>query len=189
MKTRKIALLGMMASGKTTLGKSLAARLSAPFLDLDAVLERIAGMPVADIFSVCGEDEFRALERMVVRELANRAGPLVMALGGGAYKQKTIREVLRGKAVTVYLRVDPAELTRRLENGGVASRPLLASAPDWRLRVRELADDRAPAYSSADIIFDADGNDVDALAEALAGRIGGLASNPPSRRRPEPAHA
>lgn len=171
MKTEKIALLGMMASGKTTLGQALSTRLSAPFVDIDRIMERITGMPVAGIFARHGEAEFRVLEQMVIGEYANRTGPLVMALGGGAYLQERVRQNLRHKAVTVYLKVSPAELVRRLEATDIASRPVLSASPDWRKRAAEIAAEREQAYGKADLVFDAGANDVAALAENLAEAI------------------
>ncbi|MDR0362297.1 MAG: shikimate kinase [Planctomycetota bacterium] len=171
MKAGKIALTGMMASGKTTLGKKLAKRLGVQFVDIDEVLAKIAGMPPADIFAAHGEDEFRALERMVIREVVNRSGPLVIALGGGSYIQKPVRDALRGKALTVYLKVAAPEIARRLEATDIASRPMLSGPVDWRERAEALATEREPAYALADLTFRADGTDAESLCGRLCERI------------------
>ncbi len=176
MTINKVALLGMMASGKTTIGRPLAGRLGAVFRDADHEIENRAGMAIADCFARRGEAAFRRLERDAIRDLLARPGPLVLALGGGAYMQPEVREALRDGAVTVYLRVAAAEIVRRLEGTDIAARPVLASAPDWRRRAEELVAERGGVYAGADVVFDADGRDidnmVDRLAEILAGRIG-----------------
>lgn len=164
----KIALLGMMACGKTTLGKKLAERLSVPMIDADEEIERRAGMSIPEIFRSRGEDGFRRLEREVLDDLLNRPGTTVVALGGGAYMQEEVKALLRNRAVSVYLRVLPDELIRRLEKTDVAGRPLLAACDDWRGRAREIAASRDAGYKDADIIFPASDNNVAALTERLA---------------------
>lgn len=168
MKHGKIVLLGMMASGKTTLGALVADALSVPFIDSDQAIVDAAGMPIAEYFASHGEDAFRALEREVVLSLADKPGAFVMALGGGAYLQETIRDRLRGKALTMYLRLDADEIVRRLETTDIASRPVLASSLDWRARATELVRERDPFYRLADMIFEAGGRDPHALARDLA---------------------
>lgn len=163
----KIALLGMMGSGKTTVGRKVAELLSIPFVDADARIEESSGSTIADMFNRDGEEAFRRREREVLRELLASPGPLVMALGGGAFQQEGVREDLRGKAMCVYLRVKPDELVRRLEGTDIPFRPMLRAAGDWRERARELAAERDPVYMNADVIFPADGNDPEALGELL----------------------
>lgn len=164
----KIALLGMMASGKTTLGKMLSKRLSVPLADSDEEIERAAGMTIPEIFLRHGEGEFRRLERRVLEELLDRPGSLLIAMGGGAYVQDDIRDLLRGRAVSVYLRVQPDELIRRLEKTNVAMRPLLAAGDDWRDSARNIVAAREPRYMEADVIFPAGNHGIPELGERLA---------------------
>lgn len=163
----KIVLLGMMASGKTTLGKIVTEQLDIPFIDTDEELERRAGMKVSEIFRRHGEKEFRRLEREIVDELLARPGSLMLALGGGAFMQDDVRATLRNRAMSVYLRVKPEELVKRLEQTDLAARPLLCSSQDWRRCATEITAERDPVYMDADIIFPADGHDVGAMGERL----------------------
>lgn len=171
MKSEKIALLGMMAAGKTTLGQLLANALSLPFIDADVELERRIDMKIPDVFRLHGEDEFRLLERTLIADLLRMPGPLVIALGGGAYIQDSVRALLRERAVTVYLKVEAEELIKRLEKTDVAMRPVLTQSADWRERTTAVAARRHPVYSEADVVFPADDNDIPGLGERLAALV------------------
>lgn len=167
----------MMASGKSTLGALLADALSVPFIDSDQAIVDAAGMPIAEYFAGHGEKGFRTLERETVLSLADTPGAFVMALGGGAYLQEALRDHLRGKALTVYLRLDADEIVRRLETTDIASRPVLASPLGWRARAAELVRERDPFYRLADMIFEAGGRVPQALARDLAEKL----RQPPDR--------
>lgn len=164
----KVALLGMMAAGKSTLGRIVTERLAVPFIDVDEELERQGGMRIADMFRRHGEDEFRRRERGVIAGLLEQPGPAVLALGGGAFAQEAIREMLRGRALSVYLRVSPEELVKRLDRTDRSDRPLLSRVEDWRRAARELAMARDPQYMNADVVFPADSNDIRSMGERLA---------------------
>lgn len=170
----KIALVGMMASGKTTLGDILAQTLALPLVDIDEEIERQAGMSIPRIFKSRGEAEFRRLEQKVIARLLERPEPLIMPLGGGAYIQDSVRELLRNRAVSVYLRVRPDELVKRLEKTNTLLRPMLAESDDWREQTVRLAEQRDPVYMNADVIFPADSNDMDALGRWLACVVAGV---------------
>jgi shikimate kinase/3-dehydroquinate synthase len=117
-----IVLVGFMGAGKTTVGRLAAARLARPFVDVDELIEQRAGAPIRDIFAGRGEPHFRALERVVAAEVLG--GPdAVVALGGGAVEDPTIRAALRG-ATTVHLEVDYGEAMKRVGTGD--GRPMLA---------------------------------------------------------------
>jgi shikimate kinase len=151
----KIALIGMMASGKTTVGGELARRMGRPFVDADAALEERIGMTVPECFARMGETGFRRRERETLRDLLARPEPAVIGLGGGAYMQEEIRRELGSAAVTVYLRLSPGEILDRLGRTDISRRPML-SGPDWRIRARELLEERDPVYRGADIVVEAD---------------------------------
>ncbi len=176
--TLKIALVGMMASGKTTVGKELARRLGVPFFDSDREVVSAAGMSVAEYFARRGEDAFREFERGTVARLLAGEGALVLSLGGGAFMQAPVREMLRGRARSVFLHVGAGELVRRLERTDIAKRPLLADSPDWRAKIAELLAERENIYNQADVRFDANAPDPVALARELAGLLRRERENP-----------
>jgi shikimate kinase len=155
-----ISLAGMMGSGKSTVARELARLLGRRFVDTDVEVERRARRPVAAIFSERGEAAFRALEREVVRGLA---GPLVVALGGGAFCDPGNAEHLLHAGRVIFLDVSAGEASRRLGDGG--GRPL---ARQWEALLRT----RLPLYRRASITVPVDGASADAVARRLAGILG-----------------
>jgi shikimate kinase len=141
-----VVVVGPPASGKTTVGRRLAAALGVAFRDTDADVEAEAGMRVADLFVDHGEPHFRALEeRAVARALAEHDG--VLALGGGAVTSPATRELLvahgRAGGTVVWLDVDVASAAKRA--GLSRDRPLLAVNP--RAMLRTMLEARAPLYA------------------------------------------
>src|SRR5438309_10291575 len=98
---RSIVLVGMMGSGKSSIGRRVALRLGIPFVDADAEIEKAAAMNIPDIFAIRGEAEFRAGETRVIARLLD-GGPQVLATGGGAFMHPDTRAVIAAKAVSVW---------------------------------------------------------------------------------------
>ena len=145
-----IVLVGLPGSGKSTVGQLLAAQLKAPFIDLDHEIERRERMSVADIFASRGEQEFRAMERMITQELAQRP-PSVIASGGGWILDEANISALRPPARIIHLAVSVATALQRL-GPDINRRPLLTGQPEAAARSRfaALAAARMPLYSRAD---------------------------------------
>ncbi len=121
-------LIGLPGSGKTTLGRQLAAHYGRAFLDLDAVIVAEAGQSIPEIFAAEGEAGFRVREAAALRAVAARPGPpLVVATGGGTPCFHDNVEVLRTSGFLLWLDVPLPELVRRLGRSRT-SRPLLAAA-------------------------------------------------------------
>lgn len=140
-----IALIGLPGGGKSTVGRQLAKRLGARFVDSDTVLEERIGMPIRSFFDRHGEEAFRDAEEQVIDELTNvgREQALVIATGGGAVLRPVNRQRLHERSTVIYLRSTPEELFRRLRHD--TQRPLLQVA-DPQTRLRELYDQRHPLY-------------------------------------------
>lgn len=142
---RNLVLIGLMGTGKSTVGRLLAQALGRQFVDTDVALAAEAGMSIPEIFAREGEDGFRRRETEAVRAAMAREG-LVVATGGGAPLRPENRAQLR-RGLVVWLQA-PAEvlLARALADGGGATRPLLqGDAPLARLQA--LAEQRDPAYA------------------------------------------
>jgi len=163
-------LTGFMATGKTEVGRRLAALLDAPFLDTDALVESTTGRTIADIFARDGEPSFRALEREAV-ERACRVADAVVATGGGTLLDADNRRRLADAGPVVCLTATPEELVRRV--GGGADRPLLADFSDRLGRVRALLDERAEAYASAAYTIDTTGLRIDDVVERVRSLVAG----------------
>lgn len=147
---RSVALVGMMGSGKSAIGRTLAARLGLPLLDSDAALEEAARRSIAEIFARDGERFFRAREAEVVgRVLAGPPG--ILSTGGGAWMSEDVRAAVSARGVSVWLRADLDTLWSRVK--GRSHRPLLQGG-DGRAVLRELMAAREPRYAAADHAVD-----------------------------------
>jgi shikimate kinase/3-dehydroquinate synthase len=139
-----------MATGKSTLGKLVAERAGAPFVDLDQRIAQRAGASVVELFQRQGEAAFRALERAELERILDEARgaevPPVVALGGGTLLRRDARLRALDEAVVITLAAPPKTiLARAAATGG---RPLLANEYS-EARVLELLEQRAPAYAEA----------------------------------------
>jgi shikimate kinase/3-dehydroquinate synthase len=145
---RSIVLVGMMGSGKTSIGQRLAQRLAMPFKDADAeIVAAAAGMSIPDIFAKYGEAHFRDCERRVIARLL-AAEPCVLATGGGAFMDETTRDRIKERGVSVWFDAAHDVLLRRVRRKG--DRPLLQTS-DPAAVLRRLMDERYPVYRQADI--------------------------------------
>src|SRR5262245_60858933 len=120
---RSIALVGLSGSGKSSLGRALAARLGRPLLDTDVLVTQAAGCDVAQIFAEYGEACFRELEAAVLRA-ALQSAPAVIATGGGVVLRAENRALLRERAFVAWLDAPTAALVARLRAHD-EGRPLL----------------------------------------------------------------
>ena len=137
-----IALIGMPGSGKSSVGRQLARRLTWGFADTDTEIERQIGCSIRAYFEQHGEEAFREVEQTVLASLLAR-GRLVLATGGGAVVRAANRQALAAHAEVVYLRSSAEELMRRLRHD--THRPLLQVSDPMR-KLRELFEERDPLY-------------------------------------------
>jgi shikimate kinase len=139
-----LILIGMMGSGKSTVGRYLARLAGLEFIDCDRELESRSGATINTMFELEGEAGFRKREAALLDELTQRRG-LVLATGGGAVLLEQNRESLRARGLVIYLETSLDELRRRLRHD--KSRPLLQGV-DVETRVAELLATRGPMYRS-----------------------------------------
>jgi shikimate kinase len=162
---RNIILVGPMGSGKSTLGRALAARLARGFVDVDARIEADAGKSIPALFASEGEAGFRRRETQALAAVL--AGtPAVIATGGGAVLDAGNRAAMRAAGTVVYLALDPTTQLARLQ--GDTGRPLLQTADPART-LAALQAQREPLYRDvAHLTFDTSAVAADAAIEALA---------------------
>ncbi len=163
MDRRNIVLTGFMGTGKSTVGRLLAARLDRRFVDTDTMIEERLG-PIPRIFADRGEEAFREAERDVAAELARRGG-LVIATGGRLMVDPENASVLGGSSHVVCLTASVDEIVRRVSGADAAARPLLAD-DDPRARIAELLAERAPAYGRFTQV-DTDGRTPRAIVDEI----------------------
>lgn len=170
-----IALVGFMAVGKSTVGRLLAARLSLPFVDTDALVELREG-PIPAIFARRGEEAFRRIEREVALEALARDAAAVVALGGGAVLSDEVRSALSGLPYVVWLTAPVDVLWRRALAAGASGRPLACDEASFRA----LYEQRAGLYrevATSEVVCDGSRSEA-----AVAAEIAGLAPAAPRAR-------
>ena len=165
---RPVTLVGLMGSGKSSIGKRLAALLNLPFVDADTAIEEAAGMTISEMFERFGEAHFRDGERRVIARLIDGT-PKVIATGGGAFMNDETRALILERTLSVWLDADVATLVDRVRRRG--SRPLL-KGKDPGAVLTALAPVRNPVYAQARIrVASKPGphhETVDAIVNALA---------------------
>jgi shikimate kinase len=148
---KTVVLVGMMGSGKTSVGRRLAKVLSWPFQDADWAIEDAAGTSITNIFAEIGEAEFRQRERQVIARVIDEQQKQVLALGGGSFVADETRGLIKARAISIWLDTDIDILVKR--TGRRNDRPLLTKG-DPRTILTNLLDERRRTYSEADITID-----------------------------------
>jgi len=146
-----------MGAGKTSVGRRLASSLGIPFVDADQEIEEAAGCTIEDFFELYGEPAFREGEERVIRRLLE-GGPQVLATGGGAYLNESIRDLVSETGISIWLRADLTILAKRTGRRG--GRPLL-KGKDPKAALKTLMDVRYPIYAKADIVVDTGPEGID----------------------------
>lgn len=168
-----VALTGFMGSGKTSVGRAMAAKLGWEFVDLDSVIEASAGRTIREIFQSDGEEAFRAVEQAtLVSVVEGAARPTVLALGGGAFVQASNAQFLRRRGVrTVFLEVPVDEMLTRCgieDPAKTAIRPLVSDPEAFR----KLYEARLVQYRGADFTLTEHGTTAADRAERVIRMLG-----------------
>jgi shikimate kinase len=163
---RPIVIIGFMGTGKTTVGRLVAARLGRRFVDLDTVITEVAGKPIPEIFRADGEPAFRRLESEALgRALGDAA--TVLATGGGAACREDNLTMMLARGRVVALSATPEEVLKRA--GRTSGRPLLDGGADQLSQARALLAAREPYYARAHVRVDTVGKAPEQVAaEVLA---------------------
>lgn len=151
---KRVFLTGYMGSGKTFVGKALADKLSWSFLDLDEIISKAESKPISEIFKENGEQFFRKLEYQEVVKMMALQNLNIIALGGGAYVQDDINELIQNddESIVIYLKFNSEVLAERLTKEKY-KRPLIAQASDLPKFIEEHLKDRTAYYEKADLII------------------------------------
>ncbi|WP_304459880.1 shikimate kinase [Alicyclobacillus sendaiensis] len=169
MDTLRVALIGFMGCGKSTVGPVLARRLGYAFVDLDSDIQTVSGRTIQEIFKEDGESAFRALESERLSQYAC-ASDIVVAPGGGVVIAEANRSILRRQFHVVYLRTKASTLADRLRSEA-EHRPLLAGYP-LEERIARLMSERSALYDEvASQIVDFDGKSPHSIAVEIAGGL------------------
>lgn len=165
-----IALSGFMGSGKSSVGRELAARLGWKHIDLDSYIEQKMGRTVSGIFGDGGEERFRAIELEALRDVVVMnevaGGDAVLSLGGGTATLKTARELLQNHTKCVYLQTDLDTIFKRIGTRS-RTRPLFND----KYRIEALLDERRPLYESSEYRIRTDGRTPSEIAGEIIATV------------------
>tara|TARA_Y100000992_G_scaffold302638_1_gene277857 strand:+ start:2305 stop:2817 length:513 start_codon:yes stop_codon:yes gene_type:complete len=139
-----IVFLGMMGSGKTTIGKLISKKLNLKFYDIDQLIERKQKMNISDIFTIKGENFFRKLEEEITLDILKKKN-IIISLGGGAFLNKKIRDETLKKHISFWLNWNNQIIIKRIKDS--KKRPIASKLSINELR--DLIEKRSNIYSKA----------------------------------------
>ncbi len=164
-----IALLGVRGAGKSTIGARLAVKLGVTFVELDAAIERAAGLTLAQLFELHGESYYRGLEREVLTRLLAESSGAVIATGGSLVTDRATFRLLTERAHTVWLRATPRDHWSRVVEQG--DRRPMAKNPRAFAELEALLRARAPLYRTARQTVDTSRTPIAAAVAAIAAAV------------------
>lgn len=165
MKT--IVLIGMMGSGKTTIGKLLGTKLNLKSIDIDILIEQNEKRSISDIFQNNGEKYFRGLEKETIQSVFKDKN-LVISLGGGAFEDQATQELLLKNSTIIYLKTSPQIILERIKNN--TNRPLLKNQMTVE-KIQSIISKRQKNYELANITILTDNKNPDKIVEEILGAI------------------
>ncbi len=146
---RTIVLIGMMGAGKTTTGFGLAQKLGLKFIDSDREIEKTENLTASELFEEKGEEYFKEIEKLTIKKILKTTKPQVLSIGGNAFDDSEIRQMIKEKAISVFLDVDLDILIKRVERRN--SRPAL-EGKDKASIMTDIYESKHNIYSTADIV-------------------------------------
>jgi XRE family transcriptional regulator, aerobic/anaerobic benzoate catabolism transcriptional regulator len=156
---QRVALIGIRGAGKSTLGSRLAADLRIPLIELDAEIEKDAGMSLGDIFSFYGQSGYRALERRLLQRALNEHPRAVLSVGGGVVSEKETYDHLLTNCYTIWIKARPEEYMARVIAQGDFR--VMGGSGQAMEELRRILEAREPLYRKADLVLDTTGNTVE----------------------------
>jgi XRE family transcriptional regulator, aerobic/anaerobic benzoate catabolism transcriptional regulator len=158
-RNNRIAMIGLRGAGKSTLGAMLAKERDIPFVELDREIEKDAGMPLDEIFSLYGQAGYRRIERRTLERVISEYDRAVISVGGGAVSEKRTYEYLLSHCFTVWLKTRPEEHMARVMAQG-DFRPVV-DHDEAMEDMRKILEARDSLYRRADLHIDTSGDSVE----------------------------
>ena len=172
MKKTSIALIGFMATGKTTVGKLLAERLGEEYqhIEMDEMIENLAGKSIPEIFSQDGEKNFRKLEMQTCKKIAKK-DYCVISCGGGVVLDKRNIKNLQTKAIIIHLKSSLEVIHNRILRNGIKSRPVI-NKKNFEEEINRIYKIRSHLYQkAADVEVETTDKDIDKLVDEIIERV------------------
>jgi len=156
-----IYLIGMMGSGKSTVGKTLSEKMHKPFIDLDSEIEKGTGKNISEIFDIDGEEQFRKMETKQLKQYSES----IVACGGGIVLKDENRKFINENGIAILLLATMGELTQRLSNSG--NRPLLADDNTEEALTKLWMERQIDYLETANFTIETDGKNPEELTEEI----------------------
>jgi len=160
-----IYLIGMMGSGKSTVGKTLSEKMHKPFIDLDSEIEKATGKNISEIFDIDGEEQFRKMETKQLKQYSES----IVACGGGIVLKDENREFINENGATILLTASMEELSHRLSDSG--NRPLLADDNTEEALTKLWLERQLNYLNTADFTIETDGKNPEELTKEILVQI------------------
>ena len=160
-----IYLIGMMGTGKSTLGKTLSKKMQKPFIDLDSEIEKTGGNSVSEIFDRDGEERFREMETEQLKQYSGS----VVACGGGIVLKLENRHFIKENGIAILLTASMGELSQRLSDSD--NRPLLANDITEETLTKLWLERQLDYLNTADFTIETGGKNPEELSEEIILRI------------------
>ena len=161
---KNIVLIGLMGSGKSAIGRTIAKKLERRFIDTDRFLERKIGKTIAEVFNQDGETTFRTLEKEIIKKVSQYIG-IVIATGGGVIKDPENFKHLKQSGWIIALYASPDTLYKRI--AGKRIRPLLLNQEDPIKKLEEISNERKIMYAQADFQIDTENKEINDIADEI----------------------
>jgi XRE family aerobic/anaerobic benzoate catabolism transcriptional regulator len=169
----RLALIGLRGAGKSTLGAKIAKEFKAPFIELDAEIERDAGMPLAEIFSLYGQSGYRRFEKRTLERVLQQFQRVVMSVGGGVVSEKENYDYLLRHCFTIWIKARPEEhMARVIAQGDFRA---MENNNEAMEDLRRILEAREPLYQNADGIVDTSDESVEQSFAKMKQVIGVIA--------------
>jgi XRE family aerobic/anaerobic benzoate catabolism transcriptional regulator len=166
---KRIALVGLRGAGKTALGSRLADQLDVPFVQLVTEIEKLGGMPVAEILSLSGQDGYRRLEEKALFDVLARMEKCVIETGGSIVSETRLLNTLLTTCYVIWIKASPQEHMQRVIDQG-DMRPI-ESNDDAMAALRRILEARAPYYAQAHTIIDTEDSKLEESLQQLSAAL------------------
>ena len=161
---KKIVLIGMMGSGKSTIGALLSKKMNMKFIDVDNKIEIIEKQKISQIFKLKGEKYFRALEvKTILSLLDSKEKELVLSLGGGSFLDEKVRKNVKNNSLSFWLNWKPLTIIRRIRRS--LKRPLVQGLNDQE--IEKMMFDRNKYYAKSNFKIDCDNHKKNEIVDKI----------------------
>ena len=161
---KKIVLIGMMGSGKSTIGALLSKKMNMKFIDVDSKIETIEKQTISQIFKLKGEKYFRALEvKTILSLLDTKEKELVLSLGGGSFLDEKVRKNVKNNSLSFWLNWKPSTIIKRIRKS--TKRPLIQGLNDQE--IEKIMLDRNKHYAKSNFKIDCDNHKKNEIVDKI----------------------